>query len=205
MASCKILENFNDVVKKRMLNKMASCKIAKNFKTIGQSIILFGRELEVCHTSASQHGSLISPEDLIRGHAGWKFSDFVFIWVDKVRTYKASDNISHRLPTLITTNNLNAGHSNGFLNGPFRPPCSLVDKAPGRLESSTLFGLLCYQATGEAVFIVQMYMPLTATIPARRPINVKRPSRLEPQTFHNRDVCPHHTESNALPTELRDR
>ena len=40
---------------------------------------------------------------------------------------------------------------------------------------------------------------------ARRPINTKRPSCLEPRTFHNRGVCSHHTESIALPTELRDR
>ena len=45
-------------------------------------------------------------------------------------------------------------------------------------------------------------LPPTATIPARRLINIKRPSRLEPADFRNRDVCSHHTESNALPTEL---
>ena len=45
-------------------------------------------------------------------------------------------------------------------------------------------------------------LPPTATIPARMLINSKRPSRLEPADFRNRDVSSHHTESNALPTEL---
>ena len=48
-------------------------------------------------------------------------------------------------------------------------------------------------------------LPRTITIPVRRLINIKRPSRLEPADFSSRDVCSHRTESNALPTELRDR
>ena len=45
----------------------------------------------------------------------------------------------------------------------------------------------------------------TVAIPVPRLINIDRPSRLEPQTFPNRDVCSRHTVCNALLTELRDR
>ena len=48
-------------------------------------------------------------------------------------------------------------------------------------------------------------LPPTATIPVRRLINIGRPSRLEPRTIITGNVCSHHTESNALPTEIRDR
>ena len=47
---------------------------------------------------------------------------------------------------------------------------------------------------------------LTIAMPVRGLINIKRRSRLEqPADFSSRDVCSHHTESNAVPTEIPDR
>ena len=48
-------------------------------------------------------------------------------------------------------------------------------------------------------------LPPTATIPARMLDKHQAPVAPRTPDFCNRDICCHHTESNALPTELRDR
>ena len=53
--------------------------------------------------------------------------------------------------------------------------------------------------------IADFGLPPTAIIPARMLDKHRAPVAPRTPDFRNRDVCCHHTESNALPTELRDR